>query len=170
MSFMKPSQDGWSDMTAWLAWLGGECPVGFDDLVDVRFDDGSQMTDCAGNFDWEILGLGVADIAFYRLTPADSPLIEPEIGDWFKILPAVRSLDHLASHIGEKAATFIARCFRAHIPNEFVSMPDAHIFDVVLRCIRGGEVEVFVHFNDGHPRVRFGFDTASMPVVTETVH
>lgn len=34
------------DADGWIAWHGGECPVPFGTLVDVRFRSGSVQTDC----------------------------------------------------------------------------------------------------------------------------
>lgn len=41
-----------TDADGWIEWEGGECPVGDDSLVDVRFPDGSEYFNTDADWDW----------------------------------------------------------------------------------------------------------------------
>lgn len=41
-----------ADACGWIEWKGGECPVGDDSLVDVRFPDGSEYFNTDADWDW----------------------------------------------------------------------------------------------------------------------
>lgn len=94
-------------------------------------------------------------------------VLEPVSGErqWFKILPSVLSFGHFAEHAGEKAATFIAECFRAHLEDRGEGFTNDQIFDFALRFIRNGEIEAFVRLHEGNPQARFSFPS----IATETV-
>lgn len=78
-------------MTDWIEWKGGECPVGEDVLVEVRWDDGITTGPLnAGAWRWRHIG-NESDIVAYRLvdapgasTGAPSALATQVGGDHYK--------------------------------------------------------------------------------------
>ena len=62
------------DADGWIEWEGGECPVGIDEIVDVRQLDGRTYTARAVNFHW-LLKSGSVSVASYR---PHKPEVNPE--------------------------------------------------------------------------------------------
>jgi len=67
--------------THWIEWLGGECPVPLDAVVQAKFRNGTKHTEQAN---WWAGGMGVnnwkhsatyplADIVAYRIIPSKDP-------------------------------------------------------------------------------------------------
>ena len=55
-------------MSEWVEWKGGECPVPFGTLVEVKTRGGGDvMVDVAGAFDWSIV------VAYRVVAPAEEP-------------------------------------------------------------------------------------------------
>lgn len=53
-------------MTDWIKHDGGPCPVAPETMVDVKTNDGRDMSRCAGWFEWKHVG-GYGDIIAYRI-------------------------------------------------------------------------------------------------------
>lgn len=41
-----------TDADGWIEWRGGECPVGKDDRIDVKFSDGDELLNTGSDWDW----------------------------------------------------------------------------------------------------------------------
>lgn len=54
------------DADGWIEWKGGECPVGEDDRIDIKFSDGDELFDAGSNWDWGV-DAGRCNIIAYRL-------------------------------------------------------------------------------------------------------
>ena len=69
-------------MSDWIPWSGGECPVGPDILVDIRFSDGREFFGEIGcRFDWHNDD-SFGDIIAYRPHQAAQPVAAaPVTGD-----------------------------------------------------------------------------------------
>lgn len=53
----------------WIAWVGGECPVGYDELVEIKCRGGAKFNpNRACQFAWDDAGLSL-DIIAYRILP-----------------------------------------------------------------------------------------------------
>lgn len=59
----KPDADGW------IAWVGGDCPVPADTIVEVRHRAGSVGQGRADNYYWHHYGTS-GDIVAYRIVEA----------------------------------------------------------------------------------------------------
>ena len=62
------------DANGWIEWKGGECPVGEDDLIDVKFSDGDSVFGVDSDWDWSY-DADICNIIAYRL---HKPEIKPE--------------------------------------------------------------------------------------------
>ena len=53
----------------WIEWKGGECPVDYETLVEVKFADGLTGQGVAGNLRWNWIfdGVNGGDIVAYRI-------------------------------------------------------------------------------------------------------
>lgn len=60
-----------ADADGWIEWKGGECPVGEDDLIDVKFSDGDELFCVDSIWDWGVDADGCNIIA-YRLHKLES--------------------------------------------------------------------------------------------------
>lgn len=88
------------DADGWIEWGGGECPVGEDDRIDVKFSDGDTLFDVDSNWGWGG-NVDMCDIIAYRLhkpeqakpdycesvtrsipEPSDKPTIEQLAADY----------------------------------------------------------------------------------------
>lgn len=58
-----PADDGW------IEWAGGECPVGVEQMVEVRWRDRATDIDLAGFYDWFVQNgeYSASDIIAYRV-------------------------------------------------------------------------------------------------------
>ena len=54
------------DADGWIEWKGGECPVGEDDLIDVKFSDGDSFFGVDSAWDWSY-NADICNIIAYRL-------------------------------------------------------------------------------------------------------
>ena len=61
----------------WIEWCGGECPVGEDDLIDVKFSDGDSLFGVDSDWDWAY-DADICNIIAYRLHKPE-PEIQSEI-------------------------------------------------------------------------------------------
>lgn len=62
----------------WITWPGGECPVGYDVKVDMKWSDGDLKKNTpAGMWRWERYIASAANIIAYRLAASDNPAPEP---------------------------------------------------------------------------------------------
>lgn len=88
------------DADGWIEWKGGECPVGEDDLIDVKFSDGDSFFGVDNAWDWSY-DHDICNIIAYRLhkpeqakpdycesvtrsipEPSDKPTIEQLAADY----------------------------------------------------------------------------------------
>lgn len=65
------------DADGWIEWKGGECPVGEDDLIDVKFSDGDSLFGVGNAWDWRY-DPDICNIIAYRLHKPE-PEIQSEI-------------------------------------------------------------------------------------------
>lgn len=72
--YQAPDADGW------IEWNGGECPVGEDDRIDVKFSDGDTLFDVDSVWDWGY-NVGACYIIAYRLRKPEQakPATEPVV-------------------------------------------------------------------------------------------
>lgn len=60
------------DADGWIEWNGGECPVGENDLIDVKFSDGDTLFGVDGAWDWSDDADGCNIIAYRLHKPEQS--------------------------------------------------------------------------------------------------
>ena len=87
------------DADGWIEWEGGECPVGIDEIVDVRRLDGGTYTARAVNFHW-LLKSGSVSVASYR---PHKPEAKPEFCESvMRSIPEPESIDGLCAKVTEE--------------------------------------------------------------------
>ena len=87
-----------ADADGWIEWGGGECPVGDDSLVDVRFPDGSEYFNTDADWDWS--NASDTPISHYR---PSKKVVKPEFCESvMRSIPGSESIDELCAKVTEE--------------------------------------------------------------------